>query len=72
MTIDQNSLTVILTIFIGGFTVAGWLEFRFRSLEKLIYREMHHHTEDDDKRFEDHALRIQRLEIKNFGVTHTP
>lgn len=54
-------------------TVVGvvvWLESKFRRLEKLFYKELYTHTEEDDSKFENHGRRIQRLEIKSFGFTH--
>jgi len=71
MTIDQQTLTVICAVFMGGFMVAGWLEFRFRQIEKLIYREMHSIRKETSENFDDHSTRLQRAELKLFGFTNT-
>lgn len=54
---------------IGGMI---WLNTKFRSLEKSIYREDEKHRQKNDEEFEDHKLRIQRLELRVFGFTETP
>lgn len=46
-----------------------WLTGKFRSLEKALYREMDKHRREDDRQFGNHAVKIQRLEIKVFGFT---
>ena len=46
-----------------------WLTGRFRSIEKVIYHEMDKHRREDDRQFNEHATKIQRLELKAFGFT---
>lgn len=46
-----------------------WLTNKFRGLERLFYSKMDEHRRDDDRQFTKHNIRIQRLEIKNFGFT---
>lgn len=46
-----------------------WLTGKFRDLEKLIYREMNRHREDDERQFRSLGTEVQRLKIKVFGFT---
>lgn len=52
--------------------VVVWLESRFRRVESTIYREMAKHIAEDEDRFGDYGLRVQKLELKNFGFTQSP
>lgn len=46
-----------------------WLTSKFRYLEQTIYREMDKHRREDDKQFDDHGRKIQRLELRAFGFS---
>lgn len=48
-----------------------WLTGKFRGLEKALYREMDKHRREDDRMFDGHQTRIQRLELKTFGFAVT-
>lgn len=67
-----STLAVMATIAGAAGGSMLWLESRFRSMEKLIYREMEKHRQDDDTKFSNHGTRIQRLELKEFGFTQIP
>lgn len=49
-----------------------WLTGKFRSLEKLIYRELQKHQEEDTRQFHDLGTKVQRLELRLFGFTVSP
>ena len=49
--------------------LAMWLTGKFRDLEKVFYREMDKHRREDDIQFNNHSVKIMRLEIKTFGFT---
>lgn len=70
----HDTATLILAI-VGAIIVwtssvvamVSWLAGKFRSVEVLIYRE----GEKINKRVDRHVVRLQRLEAKTFGVTHS-
>lgn len=70
--LDWNTLSVMATIFSVGGMSAFWIESRFRRVEKIIYEEIERHRKSTDSTNADHARRIQRLELKEFGFTKNP
>lgn len=54
----------------SGFGVL-WLTSQFRRIERIIYREMEQHRRVNDARHQDVLRRVQRLELKAFGFTHS-
>lgn len=68
--LDWNTVTIMSTIFVVGATSALWLASQFSGIRKIIYSEMAKHSKEDDKRFREIGLQIQRVEIAQFG--HTP
>lgn len=52
-------------------TLSMWLASKFRFLESTIYREMDKHRKEDDRQFNYQGRRIQRVELKVFGFTHS-
>jgi len=65
-------LTALLT---WSATVAGlvlWLTGKFRDVEKTIYREDDKHRRLHGGILDDHAIRIQKLELYAFGFTKAP
>lgn len=65
-------VTIILAMITWTATVASlvlWLTSKFRALEKALYREMDKHRREDDRQFNVHATRIQRLELRAFGFS---
>ena len=70
--IDSQTLVLMGTIFSIAVTSALWLESRFRKLERLIYVEMDKHRREDDEKFDRLGVKVQRLELKEFGFTQTP
>lgn len=76
---SQSDITFLLSIIgmVGVYTasvVGGvvWLNGKFRSLEKTIYKELEKHAGRNDRLFGQLSTRILRLEIKAFGFTHAP
>ena len=67
--IDSQTLILMGTIFSIAVTSALWLESRFRRLERLIYIEMDKHRREDDEKFDRLGVKVQRLELKEFGFT---
>lgn len=67
-----DTLAIMGTIGSCAFLSALWLSARFRSVEKLIYKEIAIHKEENAKEFQAQKLTIQRLELKAFGFTHVP
>lgn len=69
---DWATLSIIasVAVFFGGAGI--WLQKQFNDTRASFYRALSIHEKDDTKKFEDHGLRIQRLEIKSFGVTKIP
>lgn len=69
---DQATLVLsiigaIITWTASIISLVIWLTGKFRTLEKIIYREMDKHRREDDEHFRDHETRVMRLEIKTFG-----
>lgn len=78
MALGKMNEQVMLVLAIGGAVITWtasvislvvWLTGKFRSLEKVIYREMDKHRREDDDQFKIQGTKIQRLEIKAFGFT---
>ena len=71
-----NSVTVAMTI-IGALgtwtaTVAAlvyWLSNKFASLEKCMLGQMTEYAQKNAEQFHHIAIRVQRLELKEFGFT---
>lgn len=61
----------VLTYTVSIIALVNWLNGKFREVEKLIYRETQKHRRENDDELEDHAIRIQRLELKAFGFTNS-
>lgn len=70
--LDLQTLAIMGTIAGAAITSALWLSSRLNAIERLVYKEMDKHSRDDNARFDEHGRRIQRLELKEFGFTHTP
>lgn len=77
----MNSEVANLILSIVGFAVIWttsiiggviWLNTKFRSVERAIYREDERHRKTNDARFNDLLLRVQRLELRVFGFTEAP
>ena len=73
---SNEALNIIIAIAGLGFTIVCtavasgfWFAWQFRRLEKVFYREMDKHRDEDDTMFKAHDLKIQRLELKTFGFT---
>lgn len=69
LNITLEAIATFLVVYTG--TVAGlvwWLATRFRSLEKLIYREAYKYNRQLDAL----GLRLQRVELRLFGFTMAP
>jgi len=69
---DWNTLTIMGTIAATASGGGIWLTSQFRRIEKTIYREMDKHRREDDARFHDQGVRLQRVELKAFGFTKAP
>lgn len=68
-------LTAIGIVFTYTITLVGlvnWLNNKFRSLEKLLYRELESHRREYDKQLNNIGIRLLRMELARQGVTHTP
>ena len=71
-----NEVTVVLTLFgvLGTWTatvaaLVYWLSNKFASLERCMHKSMAEHIIHNDAVFHQMAIRIQRLELKEFGFT---
>lgn len=61
MPVDWNTLTIIASVALCSATGVTWLEWRFRQMENRFYVKSNNHAE-----------RIQRVELKLFGFTKSP
>lgn len=75
----ESTAMLVIAIFtaLGGWTVsviagAIWLTAKFRAIEVILYKELGQHRREIDERFVQQGDRIQRLEIREFGVTQHP
>jgi hypothetical protein len=69
MPLDFQTLSIITTIIVAASGSGWWLSGRFRSLEKTLGDKFDKHEKEDLRIFGEHGLRLQRLELREFGFT---
>ena len=69
--LEGGILTIVGSVATGTACIVLYLEARFRRVESIVYREMQIHRREDDAQFGKIGTRLQRVELKAFGFTHS-
>ena len=67
--LDLSTISLMGTIAASSAASAWWVGRMLRSVETNLSAKLREHEDDDQRIFEEHGLRLQRLEIHGFGFT---
>jgi hypothetical protein len=69
VSLDISTLSLMGTIAASSAASAWWVGRMLRSVEINLSAKLAAHENEDQRIFEEHGLRLQRLEIHGFGFT---
>ncbi len=69
MVIDESTLALMATIASTSAMSGWWVARTLRQVETNITNKLTAHEVEDQRIFEEHGLRLQRVELSEFGFT---
>ena len=69
VSLDLSTLSLMGTIAASSAASAWWVGRMLRTVEVNLSTKLAAHENEDQRLFEEHGLRLQRLEIYGFGFT---
>jgi len=67
--LDVSTISLMGTIAASSAASAWWVGRMLRTVEMNVITKLTEHESEDQRIFQEHGLRLQRLEIHDFGFT---
>lgn len=69
--VDWNTLTIVGSVAASSFGVGYIISDKLSKISKDFTQALTEHKDQDNEKFHDHSLRLQRVELNVFGETHS-